>query len=272
MRLEARDSSGVHRATVELGMRDARGINPLAIARRIANRLHVLKHGERPRHDRGEFLLAPAVVAEMLEALAPHLVGKQAAAELRGLEYRGGRLASRQVSLIDDGRLSGGVLESPVDGEGMATRRVGLIENGTFRQPLLPWWEEIGSGVHSGGCCRRASWRDMPTPGISHLFVDVGRTDSVANLLGSVGRGYYAIEALAPARVDPDRDYFEVRICGFALRKGAAAAPVSDARLCGSFSGFLRGIQAGGRDLDFASRIGTIGSPTLLVVGPELKG
>jgi predicted Zn-dependent protease len=102
--------------------------------------------------------------------------------------------------------------------------------------------------------------------------VEIERTDSVANIVGSVGRGYYAIEALAPAHVDLSRDTFEIRICGFALRKGSAATPVADARLCGTISGFLHGIQAAGEDLDFAHRHGAIGSPTLLVVGPELKG
>ena len=47
----------------------------------------------------------------------------------------------RRCTVIDDGALAGGVLAAPVDGEGVPTREVVLVEEGSFRQPLLTWRE-----------------------------------------------------------------------------------------------------------------------------------
>ena len=73
--------------------------------------------------------------------------------------------------MVDDGGLPEGLLTSPVDGEGVPTRRLPLVTGGVFRRALKPWWqEEIGAPMI--GCVRRAGWRDVPLPGHSHLYIE----------------------------------------------------------------------------------------------------
>lgn len=259
------------RATVEVAERLAAGFSPSALARRLADRLHVQQTGAAPERDRGEFLLAPPVGAKLLLGLLPALVGAGATARLPAPTTRGARAAAETLTLVDDGRLPGGVLAAPVDGEGSPTREIVLIGQGEVRQPLLPWWAARPPQTRSTGCVRRASYRDVPAVGPSHLYVRPQPDVPVATLLASVSRGYYLLDATGAARFDFAADRLAVPVCGFTVQGGRARAPVRGAFLCGGIGAWLRGIQAVARDLAFLPLEGMLGAPSMLVTGLELR-
>lgn len=261
-------------ASVYLSAREARRFHPTALARRLADRLAVSAQGGPPDRDRGELLLAPPIVARLLCGLLPLLVGPRAGTLLAGLRDRRGRIGSERLTLIDNGRLSGGVLEAPVDGEGVATREVVLVEEGVFRQSLLTWWQaesHPGTGAASG-CMNRPGWRDLPMAGPTHLYLKPDPRIPVAALLGSMTQGYYLIDVTGGGRFDLAEGTFALPVCGFAVEAGRASAPVARAWLCGGIGDLLQGIAGVGRDLTFHPLTGMIGSPTLLVSGLELRG
>ncbi|HZF09350.1 MAG TPA: metallopeptidase TldD-related protein [Thermoanaerobaculia bacterium] len=258
-----------------LAAREGRRFHPGALARRLADRLIVAGSGQPPailEGGSGEILLAPPVAARLLAGLLPLLVGPRGTPRITALRDRRGRIGHRCLTLIDNGRLSGGIFEAPVDGEGMPCREVLLIEEGTFRQPLLAWWQVGETGMTPTGCSRRPGWRDLPTPGPTHLYVKPDPRISVASLLQAVKRGYYLIDAPGAMHLDLDADLFSLSVQGFAVESGRATAPVSKARLTGGVGALLRGIAAVGRDLSFEMLDGMIGSPSLLVMGLELRG
>lgn len=259
-------------ASLYLAAREARKLHPPALARRLADRLAVTAQGAPPERDGGEILLAPAVAARLLCGLLPLLVGPKAGSLGAGLRDHRGRLGSPLLTLIDNGRLSGGALEAPVDGEGMPTREVVLVEQGFFRQPLLTWWQAEGGQGAPSGCSRRASWRDLPAPGPTHLYLKPDPKIPVVSLLGSIAQGYYLIDVTGGGRFDLAENRFALPVCGFAVEAGRASAPVAGAWLYGRVSSLLQGIVAVGRDLAFHPLEGMIGSPTLLVTGLELRG
>jgi predicted Zn-dependent protease len=254
-------------ASLYVAAREPRQFHPTALARRLADRLAVAAAGAPPERDGGEFLLAPAVAAHLLAGLVPLLVGPGSGARLVGAR---GRFGAERVTLIDNGRFPGGALESPVDGEGVATREVVLVEEGVFRQPLLAWWQEGAAEGEPSGCTRRAGWRDVPAPGPTHLYLKPEPRTAVASLLGSVAQGYYLIDVTGAGRFDLAADRFALPVCGFAVQSGRASAPVSGAWLCGGVGAFLRGIGGVGRDLTFHPLDGMIGAPTVLATGLEL--
>jgi PmbA protein len=208
------------------------------------------------------------VAARLLAGLLPLLVGPGPGSRLVSAR---GRFGSDRVTLIDNGRLPGGAFEAPVDGEGMPTREVTLVEEGIFRQPLLAWWQEGAAHGEASGCVRRPGWRDLPAPGPTHLYLKPDPRTPVATLLGAMPRGYYLIDATGPGRFDLENDRFALPVCGFAVATGRASAPVAGAWLCGGIGAFLKGIAGVGRDLSFQPLDGMIGSPTLLVSGLELR-
>jgi PmbA protein len=251
--------------------RTARGFSPSALALRLADRLLVRGRGGTIERDRGEAILAPAVVAAALDGLRPLLVGPEAGARARLLRDRAGRIGSAGLTVLDDGRYPGAPFEAPVDGEGVETRRMTLIEEGVFRQPLLSW-READRADRASGCVNRPGWRDAPTPGPTHLFLRPQATVSPGALLRGVARGFYLLDETAPGVFDFEADRFDLPVCGFALRSGRAAASFARARLTGAVSALLRGIQATARDLTFEPRGGRLGGVTALVSGLELQG
>ena len=130
-----------------LAERSASSFQPVALARRLADRLLVATDGGSPERDRGEILLAPPVTIAILHGLLPLLVGPSGGEWARGLRDRRGRIGSRELAVTDDGRLAEGVVSAPVDGEGVPTRRTPLIEEGIYRQPT------------GGTSCQRAGRR-----------------------------------------------------------------------------------------------------------------
>jgi PmbA protein len=261
-------------ASVYLSAREARRFHPTALARRLADRLAVSAQGSPPDRDRSELLLAPPVIARLLCGLLPLLVGPRAGSLLAGLRDRWGRIGSERLTLIDNGRLAGGVLESPVDGEGVPTREAVLVEEGVFRQPLLAWWQAEShpeTGTPSG-CTNRPGWRDLPVPGPTHLFLKPDPRIPVASLLGSMAHGYYLIDVTGGGHFDLGEGTFALPVCGFAVERGRASAPVARAWLCGGTGDLLQGIAGVGRDLTFQPLHGMIGAPTVLVTGLELRG
>lgn len=255
-------------ASLYVAARETRQFHPTALARRLADRLAVSAAGSPPELDGGELLLAPVVTARLLAGLLPLLVGPGPGARLVGAR---GRFGSDRVTLIDNGRLPGGVFESPVDGVGVPTREVVLVEEGVFRQPLLAWWQEGAAQGETSGCIRRSGWRDLPAPGPTHLYLKPDPRTPVAALLGSIPQGHYLIDITGPGRFDLNADRFALPVCGFAVEAGRARAPVAGAWLCGGLGAFLQGIAGVGRDLTFQPLDGMIGAPSVLATGLELR-
>jgi PmbA protein len=271
LRLEATAAAGAEAVAVDLSERQATAFRPASVARRLADRLLVAQSGAAPERDRGEFLLSPAVGARLLAGLLPLLVGGRAEARSNALRDRRGRIGAPVLTVVDDGRLRDGGLAAAFDGEGVATREVVLIEDGVYRQPLVSWREARPPALRASGCTRRASWRDVPVAGPTHLYVRPQPQTSVAALLGAVARGYYLLDATGPGRFDCEGDRFALPVCGFAVVAGRASAPVAKAWLCGSLGGFLRGLDGVARDLVFLPLDGLLGSPTLLATGLEIR-
>jgi predicted Zn-dependent protease len=278
-------------AGFEVAAREARSFDARALARRIADRLAVAAAGSSPERDRAALLLAPPVGARLLAALLPLLVGPRGA-ELAGrLADRDGRLGSPALDVVDDGRLPGGVLAAPYDGEGVATGAVRLVAAGVYRQPLLTWrdagasWpgrpggsaREARGGERSAGratgCLRRPGWRDLPQPSPSHLFLAPDPEVGVGRLLGEIARGYYLIDVDGPPVVDWAEGRLSVPVVGFTIERGRPAAPLAGATVEGGVGTLLRGISAVARDLEFFPLAGgMVGAPTMLVTGLEIRG
>jgi len=262
---------GAETVGISMARRELRSFHAPTIARRLVDRLLLQWKGESPERDRGEFLLGPALGVRLLVALLPLTVGGGSGEMARALRDRQGRVGSELLTVKDDGRYRGGVLEAPVDGEGRPTRESVVIRDGRFHRPLASWNEATGSDLEAPGCARRASWRDLPRVGPSHLFLAPASEVRVASLLTAVARGYYLIDTQGSGHFDLEQDRFRLPVCGFALRQGRAVAPVARAWLTGSISSWLRGIQGVARDLEFEPWSGMIGSPTTLVTGLELR-
>ncbi len=261
LRLEVEERG--RRCRFEGAERQVRHFEPRSLALRLVDRLCALGEsasGAAPGIDATlPLLLAAPLAARLVQAVAPLFLGPAAQERLAAL----GAL-SPELTLVDDGRLPGGVLTAPVDGEGLPTGRTVLVEEGRFLRPLLAWWE--AGRVPVPGCVRRASWRDLPRRAPTHLFLEPGSTP-VVDLVAAGGAGAYLLDAEGAVRIDPVSLSFEVAACGLHLVAGRAVSPLGAVRLCGDLRSLLAGIRARGRDLAFVPGDGMFGAPSLLVSG-----
>ncbi len=266
-------SRGGRAVSLLVPQRQARQFHPQSLARRLADRLLIAEKGTAPPRDRGDFLLAPPLMAALLAALQPLWRSPEAIKLAQSWADRQGKLGSGVLTLIDNGRLECGISAAPVDGEGMPTRAVTLIEEGAFRQPLLAWWEaRRGKLGHSSGCLRRASWRDLPRPGATHLYLQPDPAVSVAQLLADIRRGYYLLDVEGGPRLDLASGRFAVPVCGFSVESGRPTGAVAGAWLTGTVQSLLHGLLAAARDLTFTPLAGgLVGAPSVLVKGLELR-
>lgn len=251
--------------------REARRFDAAGLVERAVRQLEARTRGAPVERDRAELVIAPAVAARLLDGLGPLWVGPGAAARARRLRDRRGRLGSEVLSVVDDGRLPDGLLTAPVDGEGVRSREVLLVEEGAFRQPLVAWWQVAADRVRASGCTRRSSWRELPRPAPTHLYLRAAPAVTASSLLGSVERGYCLVDTLGAGHYDFDADRLAVPVCGYAVRGGRLAEPFTGSWLVGSPGGLLHGVRAVAGDLEFAPLDGLIGAPTLLVSGLELR-
>lgn len=257
------------RARLEWVERNLSDLSPRRLVARLGDVLAVRSEGRQVARDRCEVVLAPLVMTHLLTALVP-LFDAATGADLVAALGGGDGLGSDRLEVIDDGRLAGGVLASQVDGEGVATRAVTLIEAGRYRQPLLPWWDER-PGCLSGGSSRRDSWRQQPWVGPTHLYLRPDEGMRATELVASLSRGYYLLDAPAPARFDFERDRFLLPVNGFEILGGRARTPVTGVALTGTIGALLRGVRGLARDLTFASHpVGLVGSPSARLGGLEL--
>ncbi len=270
LRLEAVLSGGRGGVVAELGERDARRFRPQALSRRLCDRLHVAAEGRPPAQEGGEIVLAPGLAARLLAATAPWLCGAEGEKALAAWRDGAGCVASGCVTVTDDGRRSDGILAAAVDGEGLPTGRIALIEGGFFRQPLLAWWEARVTH-RATGCVRRASFRDLPRRAPTHLVLEPNPRLTPAELVAGVERGYYLLDLEGAPLVDPVNDRLVAPVCGFALAGGRAAAPVRGAVLTGSARQLWAGAVAVARDLEWALGDGAFAAPTVLVSGLEVR-
>jgi predicted Zn-dependent protease len=241
------------------------------MAQQLADRLAVLGKGDSPLKDRGEIVLSPAVGSRLLASLRPMFFGPAALDLARRFVDRRGCLASPVLTIVDDGQLATGLIAAPVDGEGVPNGRRVLLQDRVPRPPVVDW-RQSPSGTLPVGAMQRFGWRDVPTLGSSHLYVEPPEAPPRAtDLIASVPRGYYLVEITGEPVIDWVSGRFSAPVCGFVLDSGRARAPVAGAWLLGSVGSLLRGVQAVAGDLGFLPLQGMVGTPTLLVGGLELR-
>ena len=251
-------------AEVQLGEgyraeRRAAALDFAAAGREAGRRAGSLLGARRAAAGKRAVLFEPWVGGEFLELLAELL----SAAEVQGgrslLADKIGRLvASPLVTLRDDPRRHGGLGSSRFDDEGLPTRDKAMIEAGILRGYFHDTASAARAGVISNGCAYRGSYKDLPAPGASNLYLAPG-TLKREELIAGTPSGILVSEVLGMHMVDPVSGAFSVGISGISIEKGLLARPIKGAMMSGQFLDLLAGVDGVADDLSFE---GSLGAPT----------
>ncbi len=162
----------------------------------------------------------------------------------------GKRIASKQVTLIDDATLAHGLATRPFDGEGTASQRTPIIEQGVLRSFLYDATTAKKAKARSTSNAVRG-WASLPGIGTSNLFLQPG-TQSPEEIIKGIKQGLYVTAMLGRGADVVTGDYSR-GANGLWIENGELAYPVQEITVSGNLLAMLEGIDAVGSDLDFRS-------------------
>jgi len=163
----------------------------------------------------------------------------------------GETVAAPGFTVIDDGSMRGGVGSRPFDGEGLATRRTVVVEDGVLKNYLLNTYTARKLGLRSTASAMRAL-TGAPAVGFSNFFIAPG-VYKADEIIASVKNGFYVTEMIGFGFNAVTGD-FSRGASGWWIENGKLAFPVEEVTVAGNFRDMLRGIEMIGSDLRFRGR------------------
>ncbi len=231
-----------------------------AIGRKAAERT-VRKLGARPvATQRVPVIFESGVAREILSDLLQAVSGD---AVFRKASFLAGKLgepvANDKVTIIDDGRLQGGLGSRPFDSEGIPTRRTIVMQNGVLESYLLNTYTARKLGLRSTGNCARGL---VGSVGIEagNLYLEPGN-HSLTEMIGSVKNGFLITELLGFGVNIVTGDYSR-SAAGLWIENGETVFPVQGVTVAGNLKRMLQAIEMIGDDLEFRN---SVASPSLLI-------
>ena len=194
----------------------------------------------------------------------------------------GQRVASKGVTVIDDGTLPDRRGSLSIDDEGNATSRTVLIEDGVLRGYIQDALNARLMKVAPTGNGRRESFAHLPMPRMTNTYM-LGGDHSHEEIVRSVKKGIFASN-FGGGQVDITSGKFVFSMAeAWLIEDGRLTAPVKGATLIGNGPDALTRVSMIGNDMALDSGIGTcgkegqsvpvgVGQPTLRIEGLTVGG
>ena len=210
-----------------------------------------------------EPMTARSLVGNLVGCLSGYAVYREAS-------FLAGRLgeevASPLVTVIDDGRLPGGLGSKPFDGEGLPTRRNVVVQGGRLESYLLDTYSARKLGLASTGNASRGVgsgpgvattnlWLEPGERGLAEIVADTPRGLLVTGLFG---HGFNAVTG-----------DFSRGAAGVWIENGELTHPVEEITIAGNLGQMLRDVDAVGSDLLW---LGRVAAPTVRIARMTVAG
>ncbi len=169
------------------------------------------------------------------------------------------------ISVVDDARRGRGLRSRPFDGEGVATERRKLVDDGRLVSWLLDSASARQLGLATTGHASRSA-ASVPSPSPSNLYLEAGPL-TPQELMSDIAQGFYVTE-LSGFGVNPVTGDYSRGAAGFWIENGELGFAVSEITIAGNLKAMFRALKPAD-DLDF--RYG-IDAPTLHIDGMTLAG
>ncbi len=194
----------------------------------------------------------------------------------------GQQVASKGVTVIDDGTIADRRGSLNIDDEGTPTNKTVLIEDGILKGYMQDRMNARLMGVNPTGNGRRESYAYQPMPRMTNTYMLAGQHDP-QEMIASVKNGIYAVN-FGGGQVDITSGKFVFSMSeAYLIENGKVTTPVKGATLIGNGPDALTKISMIGNDMQLDPGIGTcgkagqgvpvgVGQPTLLIEGLTVGG
>ncbi len=206
------------------------------------------------------------VSGSLLRAFAGAVSGPSIA---RGTSFlkdcMGQQVFATQVTIVDDPRRLRGLRSKPFDGEGVATGRRALINEGRLESWILDCASARQLSLATTGNASRGT-SGPPAPSPTNLFMEPGDISAQA-MIKDIGRGFLVTELMGMG-VNPVTGDYSRGAAGLWIEGGAIAYPVSEVTVAGNLRDMYRNLTAAD---DLVFRTGT-DAPSLRIDGMTVAG
>jgi len=177
----------------------------------------------------------------------------------------GQKLFSDGIRIIDDPLRKRGLRSRPFDGEGVAGKKLALVEDGVLRSWLLDCATARELDLATTGHAQRGA-SSTPSPGATNLHMDAGRL-SPDDLIADIKDGFCVTDLIGMGTNMVTGDYSR-GASGFWIENGKRTYPVSEVTIAGNLLDMFRTLTPA-NDLEF--RYAT-NAPTLRIEGLTVAG
>lgn len=253
--------------------RDPGELDPEAIGAEAAARALALAGARQPAGRRCAVVLDTFVAASFAGFIGSML---SADAVQRGRSLFAGKLgeevAEAAFVLVDDGRHPEGPSSAPFDGEGSATRRTPLVEDGRLAAYLYDARTARKDGREPTANAVRSSYRSPPSVGTSNLLIEPGE-ETLEELVARAGEGLYVTDVAGlHSGVNPVSGTFSVGASGRLIEGGELGAPVREITIASDLVGMLRAVAGVGSQTRWVPLGGSVRAAPLLVGEMAVSG
>ena len=185
----------------------------------------------------------------------------------------GEQIAAPFVNIIDDPMREGSPIKTPFDGEGVATARRAVVENGVLKTMLYDLTTAKKAGVPSTGNGQKGSYASPVAIAPYNFGLMAGDCD-LESLLSKAGEGIYITECKGfHAGANAVTGDFSIESAGFMIREGKLAEPVKSFTIAGNFFELIKNIDTLGNEVHWGIPGRTVfGSPDVLVRDMSVAG
>ncbi len=170
----------------------------------------------------------------------------------------GQQVASKGVTVVDDGTISDRRGSLNIDDEGHVSQRNVLIEDGILVGYMQDKLNARLMGVAATGNGRRESYAHLPMPRMTNTFMEPGEATQ-EDMIQSVDRGIFAVN-FGGGQVDITSGQFVFAASeAYLIENGKVTAPVKGATLIGHGPQVMSAISMIGDDLALDPGIGVCG-------------
>ncbi|MGH6789229.1 MAG: TldD/PmbA family protein [Pseudolabrys sp.] len=181
------------------------------------------------------------------------------------MDKMGEKIFANGIRIIDDPLQKRGLRSHPFDGEGVAGRKLALVDDGVLRSWLLDCATARELNLTTTGHAARGT-SSVPSPGASNLHLEAGSMTPDA-LIADIKDGFYVTDLIGMGVNMVTGDYSR-GASGFWIENGKRTYPVSEVTISGHLLDIFRTLTPA-NDLEF--RYG-INAPTVRMEGLTIAG
>jgi len=181
------------------------------------------------------------------------------------MQKLGQQVFAKGIRIVDDPLRRRGQRSRPFDAEGVAGRKLALVDDGVVMTWLLDCATARELGKETTGHASRGV-SSSPSPSATNLYLESGDATPDA-LIADIERGFYVTDLIGSGSNIVTGDYSR-GASGFWIERGRRTYPVSEVTIAGHLSDMFRTLTPA-NDLEF--RYGT-NAPTVRIEGLTVAG